>query len=160
MIEFGRCVYIRDKRPQEISAAIITPGNLVLRCGSAIADHGVINLSESIYACLYSEMVNYICLVTKGADSRPLAFYIRDDEDFAKTVASIKENFPSLTYSAQNNHINSYAKSVAAKLREGVELIIIDSIVGDNIVECPECGAANEYNENMPFCMECGAALK
>ncbi len=161
MINYSnRCVYIREKKPQTVSEIMITPRAIVLRDDSGILGHGVINLAKGVYACLYSDDIRYISIITDGLDARVLTLYMDAQSEYKATVAEIIRICPSLTISSQNLKINSYANSVAEKLREGVELQIVDAVNEEDVVICPDCGVANDRNPSMPFCMECGAALE
>ena len=154
-----RALYIRDRKAQRISEVMVSPRVIVLKGENSVLDNGVINMADGIYACLHSADIRYICLVTEGDDSTVLTLYMDSLSEFEATVEDIQNTCPSLTISPQNFRVSQYAKSVAEKLREGVRLRIQDAQSDENIVECPECGVANEINPALPFCMECGAAL-
>ncbi|MDD5823115.1 MAG: hypothetical protein PUD55_01625 [Firmicutes bacterium] len=154
-----RCVYIRDKKPQIVSEAMISPRAIILKGPKSVLDHGVINVADGIYACMYSDDIRYISIVTAGSDSRVLTLYCDAQSDYESLLDTIRSSCSSLTISSQNNKLNSYANSVAEKLRIGVELRIVDAKDDDDSVICPGCGVANDWNPNMPYCMECGAAL-
>lgn len=155
----NRFVYIRDKKPQVVSEAIFSPRTIILKAGDSLVDNGVINLVSGTYAVLHCEEITNISIVTAGTDSRVLTFYIEDKDEFLATVDAISSCGADLTISPQNIKLNSYAVSISEKLKDGIEIRIFDAKTDEDTVECPECGVANDWDPNMPYCMECGAAL-
>ena len=53
--------------------------------------------------------------------------------------------------------ISSYANRIIDKLRDGVELAIMDAVDKSSVTVCPECGV--EVQPGALYCMECGAEL-
>lgn len=155
----NRSIYVRDKKPQTFTEALISPRTIILRDNGQVLDHGIINLATGTYAILYCEDICNISIITNGSDSKVLTLFISDKDEFASTVDAIKAEAIGLTISPQNNKLNSYAVSVSEKLQSGIEIRIFDAQDDDDKVECPSCGVLNDWDPNLPYCMECGATL-
>lgn len=159
-----RFIYVKAKKPQSVTEALFSSRTIILKNGDSLVDNGIINLISGTYAILYCEDINNISIVTKGDKAEVLTFYIEDDDEFDDTVDEIAKSLrdceASIPFSPQNIKLNSYAVSVAEKLRDGVELRIVDAKSDDDAIECPSCGALNDWNPDLPYCLECGAPLK
>lgn len=156
----NKCMYVRDKVAQPIDEMRVAGGLLILLNGGNPVDHGIIKMSTEVYGVLASDDIRNISIVTEGADSRVLSIICWDDDEYEDTLALLKHSFKSLTFSAQNNKINSYAVSISEKQRSGIEVTIFDTVVPDDMIECPSCGALNDRNPAMPYCLDCGALLE
>lgn len=156
----NKCMYVRDKVAQPIDEMRVAGGLLILLNGGNPVDHGIIKMSTEVYGVLASDDIRNISIVTEGADSRVLSIICWDDDEYEDTLGLLKHSFKSLTFSAQNNKINSYAVSISEKQRSGIEVTIFDTVVPDDMIECPSCGALNDRNPAMPYCLDCGALLE
>ncbi len=156
-------IFVKSKKPQSVTEALFSSRTIILKKDGSLVEGGIINLISGTYAILYCEDINNISIVTTGANSEVLTFFIEDDDEFDSTVDSIREVLrtceASIPLSPQNIKLNSYAVSIAEKLRNGVELRIVDVRSDDDTVECPSCGAINDWNPSLPYCLECGSPL-
>lgn len=156
----NRCVYVRDRAPQEIDELRVAGGLLILLKDGSPADHGIIRMATDVYGCLSSDDIRYISIVTEGKDSRVLTIIFWDDEDYEEALGLLKHSYKSVNFFEQNNKINSYAVSISEKQRSGIDVTIFDTVVPDDMVECPSCGALNDKDPSMPYCLDCGALLE
>lgn len=156
----GRFIYVREQRPQLVTEIRVAGELLILLHEGKPVDNGVIRMITDVYGCLTSDDIRYITLITQGAESRVLSLIFWDGDEYEATRQLFRDTFRELTFSAQNNKINSYATSISEKQRIGVDVALFDTVIPDNMVECPVCGMLNEMNPAMPYCLDCGAALE
>ena len=72
-------------------------------------------------------------------------------------LALLEMTASEIRFSRQDFKISSYANRIIDKLRDGVELAIMDAVDKSNVTVCPECGV--EAQPGALYCMECGAEL-
>jgi len=65
--------------------------------------------------------------------------------------------YKNVEFSEQNKKINGYASALVEKMRDGIELTIVDSTDTVKVPICPECGM--QCDPSIPYCMECGASI-
>ena len=93
---------------------------------------------------------------SSGTANRPFGGF-QYIEQFEKTLGLLKETYKNVEFSEQNKKINGYASALVEKMRDGIELTIVDSTDTVKVPICPECGM--QCDPSIPYCMECGASI-
>lgn len=156
----NRFVYVRNRVAQEIDEARVAGGLLILLKKGNPVDHGIIKMASEVYGILACDDIRNISIVTEGKDSRVLSLIFWDDDEYEDALGLLKHSYRTLDFSAQNNKINSYAVAISEKQKNGIDVTIFDTIVPDDMIECPSCGSLNDRNPAMPYCLDCGALLE
>lgn len=153
----GRNLYIVDKTAETFNAVSVEDGTMIVKNGEVnIASNGTIPVVQ-IYACMYCPGLRNITLIIRAEDIYKVSFVMNNDTEFEKTLKWFKVVCASATISEQNKKINGYAAGLIEKLKEGIELTIIDSKDESEVPVCPVCGV--QCDPGIPYCMECGASL-
>lgn len=156
----SRFVYVRNRIPQEVEEIRVAGGLLILLKEGNPVDHGIIKMATDVYGVFASDDIRNISIVTEGKDSRVLSLIFWDDDEYEDALDLLKHSYKTLNFSAQNNKINSYAVAISEKQRNGINVTIFDTVVPDDMIECPNCGSLNDRNPDMPYCLDCGALLE
>ena len=111
-----------------------------------------------IHAILYAEDLRNITIIRKDESVYKIALIFESVKEFKAVLEAMKIYFPEMEFSTQNNKINSYTNALVDKLREGINLTIMDTREQAGVKVCPECGM--QCDPNIPYCMECGASVE
>ena len=155
----NKTYYVLNKKPQLFDAADFNDKFVVLTKSGATLDYGTIHTDERIYACLSNDQLRFINIITAGSDSDVLFLIFWNDQEYADTLKQLKSKYPDIRFSNQDIKLNSYARAISAKQRDGININIVDAIVEDNYIECPSCGALNDKASGLPYCLDCGEDL-
>lgn len=155
----NKSIYVLNKNPQQFDAADFNDKFFVLSRSGATLDNGIIHTSERIYACLNNDQLRFINIITEGSESEVLFLIFWNDQEYADTLKQLKSNYSDLRFSNQDIKLNSYARAISAKQRDGININIVDAIEEDNFIECPSCGALNDKASGLPYCLDCGEDL-
>ena len=82
---------------------------------------------------------------------------ILNDETFTGVLGFLQANCKNVSFSEQDKKINGYATALVEKMKDGIELTIVDSTDTVKVPICPECGM--QCDPTIPYCMECGASI-
>lgn len=149
--------YIIINRKAQKFTEIKIVGNFVI---CVDADENVvrkIDLDESVYAGLYCDEVQNVTLVIDKERHQDVVTILWCSESGYNEGKRLIENCLKTGLSRQNIKINRYAEDIAAKLTDGVKLLVVDALTESDMVECPECGMMSP--KGTPYCMDCGAEL-
>lgn len=152
------CILVKDKEAELVKSFVFLGNYLVINKpdGSPI-DGGKINLNEQIYTILFYDKLKIISLVIKKPSPCAITLVFRSSTDYDDIFDVLKISSPNTKFSRQNFKISSYANNIAAKLADGVELAVVDTVDKTNVKLCPECGM--EIQPGAMYCMDCGAEL-
>ena len=154
----GRNLYIVGKTAEIFDAVAVEDGIMSVKNKE---EHRVPNSTISlnqVYACMYCPGLRNITLIIRAEDIYKVSFVMNNDAEFKKALKWFREVCASATVSEQNKKINGYAAGLIEKLKEGIELSIIDSKDESEVPVCPVCGM--QCDPGIPYCMECGASLE
>lgn len=112
---------------------------------------------ENIHACLYCESLKNITIIICAEKIYKVSLVLGTEDAFHGTLAKMLEVCENVEFSEQNKKINGYTTALVDKLREGIELTIIETKEQGEIPVCPDCGM--QCDPGIPYCMECGAAI-
>ena len=154
----GECMFVVNKRASKASSFSFVGDYVVIAddMGAPI-DGARINTNEQLYAVLYYEKRHFISLVVKKPTPYAISLVFRKGADYDDVFALLEMTASKVRFSCQNFKVSSYANRIAEKLRDGVELTIMDVVDKSNVAVCPECGV--EVPPEALYCMECGAEL-
>ena len=154
----GTNLYIMGKSAAAFQVIAAEGGAICLKDGEGnpVRDGNI--SAEQVYACLYCKSLRNITLIVRAGDIYKASFILESEELFRKILRLIKDMCGSAQIAEQNKKINGYAASVIEKLREGVEVGIIETKEAEEVPCCPVCGV--QCDPAIPFCMECGASLE
>ena len=116
-----------------------------------------ITLDKSVYAGLYCDEVHNVTLVVDKEGHQDVITILWCSEPEYQACKQTIENSLSMKLSRQNIKLNRYAEDIAAKLANGVKLLVVDAPMENDMVECPECGMMSP--KGTPYCVDCGAEL-
>jgi hypothetical protein len=145
----GRNLWIVDKKPQTITDIKYEDG--VIQLG------GVSFAAKDIYAALYCTELRNITFIIQKNEIHQMTLVLDTKEMYERVMSLVKEAFPMLELSEQGKKINGYASSLVEKLKEGIQVTIIDTKDKVKEIYCPECGM--QCDPNIPYCLECGASI-
>ena len=112
---------------------------------------------DKIHVCLYCETLKNITIIVCADEIYKASLVMDTKEQFEKTLGLLKETYKNVEFSEQNKKINGYASALVEKMRDGIELTIVDSTDTVKVPICPECGM--QCDPSIPYCMECGASI-
>ncbi|NLA69972.1 MAG: hypothetical protein GX852_02885 [Clostridiales bacterium] len=163
MLEFNsRTIYIKERKPTEIESLRISSdidsSEAIIEWNSNKAEIETVRESE-IYAILFCDVLSNITIITDDDLPSYITLVFTDSSDYDASLGHLKYNLSKIKFSAQNIKLTSYAKSIAAKLKDKIKVMIIDAQTENGIVECPSCGVVNDIDPSMPYCLECGSSL-
>lgn len=154
----GKNFFIVDKKPQAVGRVYNQESILLVKDDEGkILEHGELNLRKDLYACLYCKRLKNITFIVKRDRVFSASLLIADEMQFESVLRLMREASPELELSEQNAKINGYANSLVEKLKEGVEVTIMDTKEESAIKYCSVCGM--QCDPNIPYCMECGASV-
>lgn len=154
----GECMFVVNKKASKASSFSFVGDYVVIADDRGVPIDGArINTNEQLYAVLYYEKRHLISLVVKKPTPYAISLVFRKGADYDDVFALLEMTASKVRFSCQNFRVSSYANRIAEKLRDGVELTIMDVVYKSNVAVCPECGV--EVPPEAPYCMECGAEL-
>jgi hypothetical protein len=160
----GRNLYIVEKGAEPFDGISAEDGFICVKRKAANVENssdearicGKVRISQ-VYACMYCESLKNITLIIRGEEIYKVSFVMNDEKVFGDLLGFMKQACVSAHMSEQNKKINGYAAGIIEKLKEGIEIAIIESRDKEDIPCCPVCGV--QCDPAIPYCMECGAAL-
>lgn len=154
----GECMFVVNKKVSKASSFSFVGDYVVIADDKGVPIDGArINTNEQLYTVLYYEKRHFMSLVVKKPTPYAISLVFRKGADYDDVFALLQMTASKVRFSCQNFKISSYANRISEKLRDGVELVIMDVIDKSNVTVCPECGV--EVPPEAPYCMECGAEL-
>ena len=121
-------------------------------------DFGVLPLSDSVYAMMSCAEVKLLMMVTdRHGVHDVIGIFWKDGNDF-ETGCSGMSSIAGTRIFRRDFKINSYAWSIAEKLKSGVRIKVTDTVDESDMIVCPECGMLNP--KGTPYCLECGCELE
>lgn len=144
-------LYIVNKMPKKFSEIEADEKAIFIK------EAGAEILVDKIHVCLYCETLKNITLIVCADEIYKASFVMDTKEQFEKTLDLFKSTYKNVDFSEQNKKINGYATALVDKLRDGIELTIVDSTDKVKVPICPECGM--QCDPSIPYCMECGASI-
>lgn len=155
----GKNYHIVDKKAQFLQELAVGDGWFLARGeDGAVLVPGIIRGGEQVYGILFCDSLRNLTLVLRTPAVHIVTLIFVEEAAYEEAKALLKTLFQGKRFSAQNFKINSYARSIAEKLADGVELQIVDAVFAESVVVCPECGMQCE--PGMAYCMDCGAELE
>jgi len=112
---------------------------------------------DKIHVCLYCETLKNITIIVCADEIYKASLVMDTKEQFERTLGLLKDTYKNVEFSEQNKKINGYASALVEKMRDGIELTIVDSTDTVKVPICPECGM--QCDPSIPYCMECGASI-
>ena len=154
----GECMFVVNKKVSKASSFCFVGDYVVIADDKGVPIDGArINTNEQLYTVLYYEKRHFMSLVVKKPTPYAISLVFRKGADYDDVFALLQMTASKVRFSCQNFKISSYANRISEKLRDGVEIAIMDVIDKSNVAVCPECGV--EVPPEAPYCMECGAEL-
>ena len=144
-------LYIVNKVPKKFGKVEVTEKAILIK--DADAEIPV----DKIHVCLYCETLKNITIIVCADEIYKASLVMDSKEEFDKTLKLLKDTYTSIEFSEQNKKINGYASALVEKMRDGIELTIVDSTDTVKVPVCPVCGM--QCNPSIPYCMECGASI-
>lgn len=112
---------------------------------------------DKIHVCLYCETLKNITFIICMDEIYKASLVMDSKDTFDKVLETLKKTCKSIDFSEQNKKINGYATALVEKMKDGIELTIVDSTDTVKVPICPECGM--QCDPTIPYCMECGASI-
>ena len=144
-------LYIVNKVPKKFGKVEVTEKAILIK--DADAEIPV----DKIHVCLYCETLKNITIIVCADEIYKASLVMDSKEEFDKTLKLLKDTYTSIEFSQQNKKINGYASALVEKMRDGIELTIVDSTDAVKVPVCPVCGM--QCDPSIPYCMECGASI-
>ena len=144
-------LYIVNKIPKKFNEVQVNDKTIIIK--EAEAEIPV----DKIHVCLYCETLKNITLIVCADEIYKASLVMDTDEQFTKILSLLKDTYKNVEFSEQNKKINGYAAALVEKLKDGIELTIVDSTDTVKVPICPECGM--QCDPSIPYCMECGASI-
>ena len=144
-------LYIVNKVPKKFGKVEVTEKAILIK--DADAEIPV----DKIHVCLYCEALKNITIIVCADEIYKASLVMDSKEEFDKTLKLLKDTYTSIEFSEQNKKINGYASALVEKMRDGIELTIVDSTDAVKVPVCPVCGM--QCDPSIPYCMECGASI-
>lgn len=144
-------LYIVNKVPKEFNEIEVSKKEILIKEAEAVIP------VDKIHVCLYCETLKNITLIVCDKEIYKASFVMDTPEQFANTLKLLKDTYKTVDFSEQNKKINGYATALVEKLRDGIELTIVDSTDTVKVPICPVCGM--QCDPSIPYCMECGASI-
>ena len=144
-------LYIVNKVPKKFGKVEVTEKAILIK--DADAEIPV----DKIHVCLYCETLKNITIIVCADEIYKASLVMDSKEEFDKTLKLLKDTYTSIEFSEQNKKINGYASAMVEKMRDGIELTIVDSTDTVKVPVCPVCGM--QCDPSIPYCMECGASI-
>lgn len=144
-------LYIVNKVPKKFGKVEVTEKAILIK--DADAEIPV----DKIHVCLYCETLKNITIIVCADEIYKASLVMDSKEEFDKTLKLLKDTYTSIEFSEQNKKINGYASALVEKMRDGIELTIVDSTDTVKVPVCPVCGM--QCDPSIPYCMECGASI-
>ena len=154
----GECMFVVNKKASKASSFSFVGDYVVIADDRGVPIDGArINANEQLYAVLFYEKRHFISLIVKKPTPYAISLVFRNRADYDDVLALLEMTANETRFSRQDFKISSYANRIIDKLRDGVELAIMDAVDKSNVTVCPECGV--EVQPGALYCMECGAEL-
>ena len=144
-------LYIVNKIPKKFDEIEVSEKAIIIK--EADAQIPV----DKIHACLYCETLKNITLIICDNEIYKVSLVMDTEEVFAKTLALLKNTYKAVDFSEQNKKINGYTTALVEKMKDGIELTIVESTDAVKVPICPDCGM--QCDPSIPYCMECGASI-
>lgn len=144
-------LYIVNKVPKKFGKVEVTEKAILIK--DADAEIPV----DKIHVCLYCETLKNITIIVCADEIYKASLVMDSKEEFDKTLKLLKDTYTSIEFSEQNKKINGYASALVEKMKDGIELTIVDSTDTVKVPVCPVCGM--QCDPSIPYCMECGASI-
>lgn len=144
-------LYIVNKIPKKFDNVAVNENAIVIEAAEAMIP------MDKIHVCLYCETLKNITIIVCGDEIYKASLVMDTKEQFETTLKLLMDTYKTVEFSEQNKKINGYATALVEKLRDGIELIIVDSTDTVKVPICPECGM--QCDPSIPYCMECGASV-
>ena len=143
-------LYIVNKIPKKFKEVNVNGQKILI--GGAETEIPV----DKIHVCLYCETLKNITIIVCAEEIYKASLVMDTKEQFEETLNLLKSTYKNVEFSEQNKKINGYATALE-KMRDGIELTIVDSTDTVKVPICPECGM--QCDPSIPYCMECGASI-
>ena len=144
-------LYIVNKVPKKFGKVEVTEKAILIK--DADAEIPV----DKIHVCLYCETLKNITIIVCADEIYKASLVMDSKEEFDKTLKLLKDTYTSIEFSEQNKKINGYASALVEKMKDGIDLTIVDSTDTVKVPVCPVCGM--QCDPSIPYCMECGASI-
>ena len=144
-------LYIVNKVPKKFGKVEVTDKAILIKEADAEI------LVDKIHVCLYCELLKNITIIVCADEIYKASLVMDTKEEFEETLKLLKDAYKSVEFSEQNKKINGYAAALVEKMRDGIELTIVDSTDTVKVPICPVCGM--QCDPGIPYCMECGASI-
>ncbi len=123
-----------------------------------VLDFGVLPLDGSVYAMMSCAEVKLLMLVTDRQDEvNVIGVFWKDESDYGAQSPEMGSKAGARIYK-RDLKVNSYAWSIAEKLRDGIRISLTDAVDESEMAVCPECGMLNPAGT--PYCLDCGCELQ
>ncbi|WP_456079154.1 zinc ribbon domain-containing protein [Mogibacterium sp.] len=154
----GECMFVVNKKASRANSFNFVCDYVLIGDDKGLPIDGArINANEQLYAVLFYEKRHFISLIVKKPTPYAISLVFRNRVDYDDVLALLEMTASEIRFSRQDFKISSYANRIIDKLRDGVELAIMDAVDKSNVMVCPECGV--EVQPGALYCMECGAEL-
>nr|WP_314631910.1 zinc ribbon domain-containing protein [uncultured Mogibacterium sp.] len=154
----GECIFVVNKKASRASSFNFACNYIIIGDEKGLPIDGArVNANEQLYSVLFYEKRHFISLVVKKPTPYAISLVFRNRADYDDVLALLEMTANKIRFSRQDFKVASYASRITDKLRDGVELAIMDAIDKSNVAVCPECGM--EVPPGAEYCMECGAEL-
>lgn len=145
----GRNLFIVDKKAQTFGEIEITEESISVKNETISVD--------KIHACMYCETLRNITVIVSDKDIYKVSFVLENETVFQNVLSAVKNVCKNADISEQNKKINGYATALVEKMKDGIELHIVESTDTVKVPICPVCGM--QCDPSIPYCMECGASI-
>ena len=137
----GECMFVVNKKASRANSFNFVFEYVLIGDDKVLPIDGArINANEQLYAVLFYEKRHFISLIVKKPTPYAISLVFRNRADYDDVLALLEMTASEIRFSRQDFKISSYANRIIDKLRDGVELAIMDAVDKSNVTVCPECG--------------------
>lgn len=150
---------IINKKPQKFAEMKFAGSNAVFVDEEGkVLDFGVLPLDSSVYAMMSCEEVKLLMMVTDRQDEvNVVGIFWKEASGYEAQCPELGSKAGARIY-RRDLKVNSYAWSIAEKLRNGIRISLTDAVDESAMAVCPECGMLNPAGT--PYCLDCGCELQ